>query len=374
MGEISLKILHTNFHHGWGGQSNRILVLSRELASRGHFVAIATPTGSQLSLRARAASIPDFDCVRFARGFHPVSLLKDSYLLRIYIRTLGFHIIHTHGSQDSWAVALATRRLSPRPLIIRTKHNLFPIANNPANAWLYGKVFDHVVCISHEIERYCLTKKYLPREKLSVIHSAVNTDVLESQNVEHVRAEFNLQDKFVVGIIGRLRPEKGHLYLLRAASRLTPKYPDIMFLIVGDGSMAAELKKLADNLQISSRVIFTGFRKDIPRVLRTLDLFVLPSLTEGLGTAIMEAAAVGLPIIATNIGGIPEIVRDAEEALLIPPANEDAIADAITRLYEDRQLASRLAQNARRRILAHFTPARLADQTELLYRSLASHR
>ncbi|MBM3334699.1 glycosyltransferase, partial [Candidatus Sumerlaeota bacterium] len=152
-----MKILHTNFLHGWGGQSNRILNVCRGLAERGHAVVIAAPGDSELVRRARSAGLATDGSVNFARGFRPLSFARDVRHMSAILAREQFDIIHTHGSADSWLVALTIiravrlRRISKRLPIVRTKHNIFPIADHFANRWLYGRVFDRIICISRAI-------------------------------------------------------------------------------------------------------------------------------------------------------------------------------------------------------------------------------
>ncbi|MBI3736837.1 glycosyltransferase, partial [Candidatus Sumerlaeota bacterium] len=191
MERVSLKILHTNFHKGWGGQSNRILTECRGLATRGHEVTIAAPEGSELAARARAAGLNVFGDVRFTRGFRARSVWRDIGKLRGLFRAANFDIIHTHGSQDSWAVAYSLLNYRPRPIILRTRHNIFPIRDHFMNRRLYGKWTDGIVCISEAILEDCAAKPYLRRDNLSLVHSAVDVSRFGSrEGRDEIRREF----------------------------------------------------------------------------------------------------------------------------------------------------------------------------------------
>ena len=370
-----MRILHTNFHRGWGGQSNRILLVCGGLRQRGHEVTIAAPAESPLVQKAAQVGIDVVGDVAFRRGFRPLSFFHDVYVLRRCHLTAPFDIIHLHGSQDSWACAFAFREMRDGISIVRTKHNIFPIRNHVMNRWLYGKFINHMVCISSEIYRYCTGNSYLSPERLSIIHSAVRQDVLETdQEKKDLREEWRIGQKFCVGTIGRLREEKGHRYLLQAIPKIVASQRDIVFVIVGDGSLRGELQALAQQLGIAQYVLFTGFRDDIRRVLGTCDLFVLPSVSEGLGTVLLEAAAAGIPIIATRVGGIPDIIQNGKHGLLVQPRSPDELAQHILDLYHDRTRGAELARCAREFVLENFSETLLVDKTLALYERLMFER
>ncbi len=185
----------------------------------------------------------------------------------------------------------------------------------------------------------------------------------------------------LVGTVGRLTPWKGQDDFIRAAALVAADHPDVRFLIVGDClSSPAEaatdrayrdsLRALADELGISSRVVFTGFCEDVPAAMNALDIFVLPSHAEPFGIVLLEAMAAGRPIVATAAGGVPDIVRDGREALLVPPRDTAALAAAIGRLLADRQLAASLAKAARARVVAHFPLWRPAALVREIYTRL----
>lgn len=362
-----MKILHTNFHRGWGGQSNRILVECRKLTERGHEITLAVPDGSELAKRAAAAGLRVFPHVRFARGFRPVPLAADFRALRGLLRRENFDIIHTHGSQDSWAMAFTLLGFQPRPLVLKTRHNIFPMRDHWPNRLLYGKWTDGMVCISNAILEDCAAKPYLKRERLGLIHSAVDVEAFAGGDGPAIRQEFGLNGRWVLGVTGRLRPEKGHWYLLEALPEIARQAPDVLLLIVGAGSLEGGLKARAAQLGMEKHVVFTGFRSDVRDILAALDVYVLPSLSEGLGTAIIEAGAAGCPIVTSRVGGIPDIVTDGETGLMTPPANPGELAQALLRFYRDRGLAARCGRAAAEHARTCFSEEFLGLKTEEFY-------
>jgi len=365
-----MKILHTNFLHGWGGQSNRILNVCRGLAERGHAVAIAAPADSELVRRAQAIGLPTDCSISFRRGFWPPTLVRDVHRMRHLLATGRFDIVHTHGSQDSWIVALANR---PKRLpVVRTKHNVFRIRDHIGNRWLYGRAFDRIICISKAIVEQCAAKPYIPGDHLSLIHSAVELERYlqpDPASIAALRAQWSGCHP-IVAIVGRLRREKGHRFLLEALVRLRHEFPAILLLVAGEGSVRAELEQQVAALGIADLVRFLGFRSDVPEILAAADLFVMPSLSEGLGTAAIEASAAGRPIVASRVGGITDIICDGETGRLVNPGDAADLARVIKEVLSDHEMAERLAHAARRHASERFTIPALVEKNIAVYQEV----
>jgi glycosyltransferase involved in cell wall biosynthesis len=365
-----MKILHTNFLHGWGGQSNRILNLCCGLAERGHRVVIAAPADSELLRRARDAGLATDGSMQFRRGLRPRALVRDLRRMRKLLNDERFDVIHTHGSQDSWLVAFANR--PKRAPVVRTKHNIFPIRDHIANRWLYGRVFDRIICISGAIVEQCAAKPYLERAHLALVRSAIDLGRYAKPDPDRVaswRARW-ADRRPVLAVIGRLREEKGHRHLFDAVARLRNEFPAILLAVVGDGSLRLEFERYVDGLGLGDAVQFVGFQDDVPAILAAADLFVLPSLSEGLGTAVIEAAAAARPIVATRVGGIPDIIEDGKSGRLVAPGDVDSLVSAIGSLANDPDTAARMAGEARRHAFEQFTIRSLVEGTEKVYRDV----
>jgi len=365
-----MKILHTNFLHGWGGQSNRILNVCRGLAERGYDILIVAPGDSELVRRANAAGLKTDTSISFRRGLRPLALIRDIRQMRRLIAEHQFDIIHTHGPQDSWLVAFANR--PKRAPVIRTKHNSFPIRDHFGNRWLYGRVFDRIICISEAILEQCTAKLYIPPNRLAFIHSAIELDRYAKPDpaaVAALRAQWGGRNPVVV-VIARLREEKGHRFLFEAMARLRSDFPAILLVVSGVGSLRAEMEQRVAVLGVADLVRFIGFRTDIPELLAAADLFVLPSVSEGLGTAAIEASAAGRPIVASRIDGIPDIVRDGETGRLANPGDAEDLARVMKEVLSDRVTAERYAAAARRRAFAHFAVQSLVEKNIAVYSEL----
>jgi glycosyltransferase involved in cell wall biosynthesis len=178
----------------------------------------------------------------------------------------------------------------------------------------------------------------------------------------------------VVGLVARLEHwGKGHRELFTAMAELRPQYP-LHALIVGGGRREPEVRKLAADLGLGEVVHFLGNRRDIPDLLHALDIFVLPSHSEGVSLALLEAMAAGLPVIVTEVGGLPEVVTDGENGLLIPVGDAEALARALRRLLAEPNWARQLGENARRRVRDHFSLDRLGRQINEIYEELVEKK
>jgi glycosyltransferase involved in cell wall biosynthesis len=365
-----VNILHTNFLHGWGGQSNRILNVCRGLAERGHGVLIAAPGDSELVRRAATAGLPVEGSMQFRRGFRPRSVARDVAIMRRLLRRRQFDLIHTHGSQDSWITALAN--LPKRRPVVRTKHNVFPIRDHAANRWLYGRFFDRLICNSTAIVEQCAAKPYIERGKLARIYSAVDLGRFtrpDPEGVASLRSEWGNRRPVLV-LAARLRPEKGHQFLLEAVGRLRRNFPRILLVLAGDGSLRPGLEQQAASLGIADHVRFLGLRNDIPEILATADLFILPSLSEGIGTAAIEACAAGLPVVSSRVGGMPEVILDGVTGRLVEAGNVDELTEAVAGILSDPDRARTMGDAAHRHAAENFTIDALVAQTETVYSEL----
>ncbi len=229
---------------------------------------------------------------------------------------------------------------------------------------------DHIVCCSDAVSRSVASRIGGTMDRCTIIPFGVDIEQFEP-TATATRHELGLQESGkVIGTVCRLvEPKKGLTILLRAIAELARRYgqPPCQVLIVGDGPSRHKLEILREQLGLSSWIVFTGSRRDIPRVLRALDAFVLPSLYEGFGIAILEAMAAGKPVIATAVGGIPEFVRSGETGLLVEPGNVAALADAIDRLLNHPLQAQAMGGKGRARAQAHYRISEVVRQHEQAY-------
>lgn len=372
-----MKILHTNFLRGWGGQSNRILTECVGLRDLGYDVLLSVPPKSQLAVRARDAGLQVDESIRYVGGFR-WGVIEDVRAMGRLLRQYQPDIVHLHGGRDSWAYALAvaTWPKERRPLTIRSKHNIFPVSDHPLNRWQYGKVFDHFVCISTAIERQLAEKPYIDPANLTTIPSAIPAErfVAPPGTRERMREELGYgPDDLVVGITGRLRREKAHDVLFRAVPLVVRECPQARFVCFGSGSLGGEFAELLEKDGMDQYVQMAGFRKDVADCLAALDIYTQPSRSEGLGTSVLEAGAAGRAIVATDCGGIPDIILDEDTGLLVPMEDPPALAAAILRLAGDEELRACLGAAVREHVAREFSVEHLVAKTDELYRRLTAN-
>ena len=370
----SLRILQTNFHRGWGGQPSRILMVSKSLVERGHQVVIAAPRGSLLAERSREAGLEIFGEARFLKPKHLAAALTDVAALRRLLRTRQFDLVDAHGSQDLWTVAAATLLTPEPPAFVFTRHNTKRVGDNLANRYLYRRRIEHLIVASGSVlERYrpFLERGDLSPERISVVHSSYPEDRFHpGVDGTKIRRELGAgTGARLVGVVGRLVPDKGGIFFLKAVSRIAPKFPSARFLFVGTGTEEERLRHETAALGLSDRVRFLGFRDDIPALTAALDLSVLPSVDCDASSAVLkEAMAVGRPVVATDIGGASEIVEDGTTGLIVPPADPDSLARAMAQILEREDCGRAMGEAGARRVRERFGRNRLAEGTLDAYR------
>ncbi len=372
------RVLHTNMHKGgWGGQPNRILTVARGLQRRGHYVIIAAPKGATLVKRAREEGIPVFDNLSLPKKFHPVTYVKEVIRLRDLIKKHRINVVHTHGSQDTWTAVVAAWLVRPRPLVVRTRHNIFPVKSHLFNRFLYRRLIDGVMVVSDAVTEVFRQSGVLGDkvDQVVTVHSVV--DALERFNPEKVdheglREELKIPpDAPVVVKVARLAREKGYVYFLDAAKGILKEFPDAHFLALGEGPLRGFLNNYAKKLSIADRVRFLGLRKDVPRILTTSQVFLFtPIAGESLGTAALEALAMEVPVVAFNVGGIRASVRHGETGFLVEPEDVDGLVRHVVGLLKNQDLRCRMGRTGRRWMLEAFSEDSLVEGNLGFYRRL----
>ena len=218
---------------------------------------------------------------------------------------------------------------------------------------------DRVIAVSESAREFLIHTKGISLEKVTVIPNGCDLSVFRPGRARKaVRMELGLDaDAPVIGVVGRLEPQKGHQFLLDAFPRVAAEFPNARLLLIGDGSLRTQLARQAARVGIASHVIFAGFRTDIPRLLDAVDLMVLPSLWEGMPLTALEAAAMAKPIVATDVDGTAEVVQDGVTGRLVPPANASALGDAILETLRHPRKACQMGDRGTR---AHTCPLQSA--------------
>jgi len=374
--ENHLKILQTNFHRGWGGEASSVLTLALGLQRRGHEVMLAAPADGELFLRAVEAGLPAFGGVVYRRGFGWHNF-RDLWAVRRLAKAQRFDVIHAHGSMDAWITSLAVLGLRPRPLLIRTRHNLKAIKPHFLNRWYFRSLVDHVVAISASIRDAMVAAGFVTLERVTVIPSPPDlAPFLAGADGGAFRRELGIPaGAQVVTTVARLQPEKGVDILVRAFAELAPSHPNARLVICGSGrEVKLQVRAMIAELGLEGQARMAGFRRDVPAVLAATDVYALPSRAEGLGFSLLEAMASGCPVVASRVGGVPEIVTDGQDGLLVEPENPAALASAIGRLLDSPELRARLGAAGRATAQERFATERLVGRVEELYQGLVKRK
>lgn len=229
-----------------------------------------------------------------------------------------------------------------------------------------------LVAVSEDLKRFIMSAVGVPEAQVQVIYNGVrDTDPVAESEADRCRTELGIQPgNPVVGSVGSLYPVKGHQYLLDAMPGLIRRHPSITLLLIGSGDLDASLKEQARRMSIEGHVRFLGLRLDIPRLLASMDVFVLPSLSEGHSLALLEAMQAGKPVVATRVGGNTELVCDGETGILVPSKDPDALTEALHRLLDNRAMRDAFGLQAMRRVQKQFSSSLMAEGYKCLYDDL----
>ncbi|MBI5195238.1 MAG: glycosyltransferase family 4 protein [Nitrospirae bacterium] len=365
-----LTILHTEASKGWGGQEIRIFQESLKFAERGHKVLIACQEGSKISEKAKEAGFS----VYIVRMEYPIAPLGVGRFFKI-VKDEKVDIIHTHSSKDSWLAGIAGR-ISGTP-VVRSRHLTTPVGQNCLTVFVYRHLCDIIITSGMHIRNTLITRNKLNPEKIVSIPAGVDTEKFNLNiSGDKIRTELQLENSYpVVGTVAILRHWKGHRFLLDAVQRVAAVLPQVKFIIAGDGPQWNNLHEQIRSLGIERHVIMTGFRNDVPEIMSALDIFILPSVaSEATSQVIPQALAVGKPVIATDAGGLSEIIEDGVTGLLIPPKDSGAIADAIIRMAKNKEEAEGMASRGRKKILEGYTFKKMIEDTEKVYYQVLKKR
>lgn len=291
------------------------------------------------------------------------------------------HVVHTHRYKENCLGGLAAS-CAKVPVIVHTVHGIHEALAGWENIkWeVYSMVARQVTrrvasgLIGVSIEIASILRKQFPNMEVACIHNGIQRDaVTEMVETGITRERIGVREPaIVVGTVGRLTPVKGIEYLLKAVALLGHErvVPPVQVVIIGGGPLRTSLQELVQSLGIEERVRFLGERHDVQRLLSLLDVFIMPSLHEGIPMALLEAMAAGCPVIATAVGGVPEVVRDGRDGMLVPPRDPVALARAIEVLHASQSLRERFGSAGPERVAIEFSAGRMASRTKEFYLSL----
>jgi glycosyltransferase involved in cell wall biosynthesis len=363
-------ILHLNTETGWRGGEAQTLRLAEGLAERGPRCLVAGPPQGELLKRAAAAGLATSPIA--ARGEFD---LPAARLLASILRDEHVDLVHAHTAHAVTLGILAGLFRRPRPALVAARRLSFPLRGSLLGRVKYGRRVDRVIAVSEAIRRL-LIRQGLDPLKVAVVHSGIDPEPFRDGDRRRFRESLRpfLGDAadtgFLIGSVGHLAAHKGFDVFLSAAADAAREIPTARFLLIGRGEAEGSLRRAADRLGLGARVVFAGFRDDMPDVFAGLDLFVLSSVSgEGSPAVLKEAMAAGTPLVATALDGLEEIVENARHGLLVPAGNAPALGRAMVILAGDANLRARYSAAALTRV-QEFTADRMVERTEDVYRSI----
>ncbi|NQS89636.1 glycosyltransferase family 4 protein [Patescibacteria group bacterium] len=351
-----------------GGEELSTLSLVKELKRRGYNVYILLGSNKMLEEFKDSATEVVVNPVVGSRNIRGV--IQGAFLIRKLLKKYHIQIVHSQSVIPTIMGYLAAKGNANKKVKVilherGIKHyKLVKRLNFIANFIIANS--------KYEMEK--LIKTGFPSKKLTFIHNCYNLPYpKKSEKDRALLAEFHIQDNdFVVGAVGRLVPQKGFEYLLEAAKTVLKKIPNTKFILVGGGELESKLKNFSRTLKIDKNVIFTGPRRDMDKIYSIINIFTLPSLWEPFGNVSLEAMTFGKPVIASEVGGIPEVVEDGVTGILIPPKDSVKLAEVIIYLLKNPEVAKKMREAGRKRVQKYFTPERVGDEVEKVYEHLVS--
>ena len=361
-----MHILHIETGRHLYGGALQVVYLLNGLKAKGVRNTLVCPKGSEIAAKSVNASL-----------IHEVKFAGDmdlSFLPRLWRIILARQpdIVHVHSRRgaDFWGGLAAW--LAQVPAVVTRR------VDNPEQRWLARSkysLYDRIVTISEGIRNVLLSGGLNPG-KTTLIHSAVDLNKYRYPgDLEWFRKEFGLNaDNRAIGTVAQFIPRKGHRNIIEAAPGIIERYPETRFFFFGQGPLKDDLQALCRKSGLENIIRFTGFRADLDRIFPCLDILLHPAVLEGLGVALLQAAASEIPLIGSRAGGIPEIVQDGINGYLIPPDDSPAIVSSVLSLLEDREKSRRFGREGRRIVESSFSIDAMVDGYMSVYNDIIAKK
>ncbi len=365
-----MKILHLIQTSGPGGAEKLLLSLAQNSKDKySHLVGLLKNGWLYEKLQDQGVVVQIIP----SGGSFDLKLIRNIYRL---IKKEKFDIIHSHLLDMNFYSSISARIAKVHHVC--TEHGDIHHISKKFNIKTYIKA----KAISHFSNKIVFVSKYtkdkymnivkVPEGENAIIYNGIDIKEYEEPiEIQRKKAEIGIKEgEFVIGNVANLYPVKGQTYLLKAAKIIIKELPNTKYLIVGRGELENDLKKEANDLGIDFNIKFLGFREDVKELLKIMDIFVLPSLSEGLPLSLIEAMASKVPVVATGVGGIPEVIDDGINGFLITPADPDALASKIIHLLKDRSLANKLVNQSYKNIQQQFSLHTMFHKYSEIYSNL----
>jgi glycosyltransferase involved in cell wall biosynthesis len=364
------RVLLTNSTDIYGGGEFYVLELAKALQSRHHDVLVVCKPGNLLAAKCLAAGVPVHTVDFPAQGRLVRSILK----LREVIRKQRSQIVHTNSNYDRTAGAFAARLTGA--VHITNVHSFHSLRYNLTHRVRNAQATDHYIVDGVCVKDLLVRKDGIKEKDISVVYLGVDPDSMRRDETLRaaIRREFGMKEtEIVIGNVARFVPFKGHEYLLRSFAEVQKENPGTRFLLVGDGELHEPLVGLARKLGLDKRVVFAGFRDDLPAVYSAMDIYAHSSVEGGGETfpfAVLQALSQELPVVATRVGDVAEMVREGLSGFLVPDRDPSQLAQKLSLLCRDGALRTKMATQGRNLLLSRFTTNSMVDAVENLYSSV----
>jgi len=372
MDKGSIKVLHLVQGLGIGGLENVVVNLLKGIDSERYQPSVCCYD----TLWSVAQSLNGIINIHFLKRKQGIDYAYP-FKLAALLKREKIQILHLHNS-TAFFYGVIAGKITRVPVIIYTEHarDIFPNIKVRIADKILSSFTDKVIVVADYLKKNLIKYEWFnPSKIITIYNGADETKFNNKYNVDEVKRDLGLFGrKKIVGIVARLDPIKNHKCLIKAMQIVVKHYPDTILLVIGDGALRDELKAFARESNLLNNIYFLGTRQDIPQLLAIMDIFVLCSISEGLPMTLLEAMAAGKPIIATNVGGIPEIIEHGINGVLIPPDNPDILADAIKKLIDDTEKAKQMGSMAREKFENNFTLSTMVKNYEEVYESFITSR
>ncbi len=359
-----MNILYLTNHLNIGGITSYVFALAKGMKARGHNVYIASSGGELLNKFNEEGIIYVPLPIKTKSELSP-KILISMYKLAQALKRYRIEIIHSN-SRTTQVLAEVLAKYKDF-LHVATCHGFF---KRRITRRIFGTWGNKVIAVSQPVKEHLVRDFGVNDENVTLIYNGIDAARFKNQDAglkNQLKGNLGLNEAQVVGIIGRLSDVKGHKFLIQAMDTVFKELPQARLVIIGEGKMKKRLVSLCSRLKIESKVLFIPSVKKTWDMLSIMDLFVMPSLKEGLGLALMEAMAAGLAVIGSDVGGIKELVKNGENGLLIKPADAVGLAKAISELLRDNERRISLGMQAQAFISENFSQEKMIVETEKVY-------
>ena len=376
-----IKILHVITHLPIGGAQDNTLYTVELLDKEKYDISLCCNLDGELVERAKKVeAIKIFDIPFLCREVSPYRDIRAFLSLYKLFKEEDFTIIHTHSSKAGLLARLAAV-LNKTPIVIHTIHGFAfnDFMNGPKkNFFIYlekllAKWTDVIITVSNLNKKKIIDLNIAHENKIKNIYSGIDLSLFTNKRDDEFRKELNLEnDHLLLGSVGRLSNQKDPITMIEAFGIISKPFPNAHLALVGDGELKGKILEKIDQLKLNDRIHLTGNKNNPWSVYHSIDLFIMSSIYEGLGRSITEALSCGVPVVCTDVEGVPEIVRDNITGILVRPKDSNKLADAIIRTLNDMETAKKMAEEGRRFVNDNFDVNKMVNDIDSLYNTLLS--